>query len=238
MLNIKPFVFAMLFSSTPLYAHTLEELRYYSEEYFPYNFTEQKQVSGFSIELLALVFKQLGSPMPKVEMVPWARGYSILQQQSYTVLFSTIKTHQRKDYFKWACPINSAKGQFYGLSDSKLKISQLSDAASYKIAVIKGQAIDGYLSNTELKDNLHRLKTVEQAFKLLALRRVDLIALAEQSVVGHESSFKPIYRLFEHQYCFAFNRSISQLELQRFQQALAQVRESAEFAALFKKYFE
>ncbi|WP_163131370.1 ABC transporter substrate-binding protein [Agarivorans sp. Alg241-V36] len=220
-----------------LSARTLEQLDYYSEEFFPYNYLEQGQAVGFSVELLALIFAQLESPAPEVKIVPWTRGYATLQHQAFTVLFSTIKTPQRADRFEWACPINVSRGKFYGLTDSELEITSLKDAENLKIAIMKGQAIDGFLTRSDFTAELIPVKSVEQAFRLLALRRVDLIALTEQSLEGHQSSFKPLYTLFEHDYCFAFNRSISQQELARFQAALEQVRQSDAFEKLYQKYF-
>jgi polar amino acid transport system substrate-binding protein len=160
-----------------------------------------------------------------------------LQHQAFTVLFSTIKTKPRIDKFEWACPINISRGKFYGLTDSELEITSLKDAENLKIAIMKGQAIDGFLTRSDFTAELIPVKSVEQAFKLLALRRVDLIALTEQSLEGHESSFKPLYTLFENDYCFAFNRSISQQELARFQAALEQVRQTEAFEKLYQKYF-
>ncbi|WP_406610939.1 substrate-binding periplasmic protein [Agarivorans sp. JK6] len=238
MLGFKLVVFTVsLLCCSQLSARTLEQLDYYSEEFFPYNYVEDEQAAGFSVELLALIFAQLNSPAPKVKIVPWTRGYATLQQQAYTVLFSTIKTEPRKNKFEWACPINVSRGKFYGLSDSKLEIRSLKDAENLKIAIMKGQAIDGFLTKSDFAAELVPVKSVEQAFKLLALRRVDLMALTEQSLEGHQSSFKPLYTLFENDYCFAFNRSISQQQLTRFQQALTQVRETEAFQQLYQKYF-
>lgn len=220
-----------------LSARTLEQLDYYSEEFFPYNYLEDGKAVGFSVELLTLIFAQLESPAPKVKIVPWTRGYATLQHQAFTVLFSTIKTKPRIDKFEWACPINISRGKFYGLTDSELEITSLKDAENLKIAIMKGQAIDGFLTRSDFTAELIPVKSVEQAFKLLALRRVDLIALTEQSLEGHESSFKPLYTLFENDYCFAFNRSISQQELARFQAALEQVRQTEAFEKLYQKYF-
>ena len=168
MLGFKLVVFVgSLLCCSQLSARTLEQLEYYSEEFFPYNYVEDGQAAGFSVELLTLIFAQLNSPAPKVKIVPWARGYATLQQQAYTVLFSTIKTEPRKNKFEWACPINVSRGKFYGLSDSKLEISSLKDAENLKIAIMKGQAIDGFLTKSDFTAELVPVKSVEQAFKLL-----------------------------------------------------------------------
>ncbi|MGY5449980.1 substrate-binding periplasmic protein [Agarivorans sp. MS3-6] len=230
------FLSGLLSSTTK--AHSLEEITFYSEEFFPYNYTENLQVTGFSVELLGLVFKQLGSPPPEVKIVPWKRGYTLLEKLDYTALFSTIKTEQRFPLFHWACPINRSSANLYVLSDSQLSVQNLADLSAYKIAVLKDQAIEAYLHKAGLQFSAVPTKSVEQSFKLLALRRVDMIALVSEYLDDHPRSFKPIYQLFEKEYCFAFNSSLSTKELNRFQQALAQVRLSQDYSDLYTKYFE
>ncbi|WP_432453682.1 MULTISPECIES: substrate-binding periplasmic protein [unclassified Agarivorans] len=236
--RIKLLIACSLFTSIQLQAHTLEELSYMSEDFFPYNYVEQQQPQGFAVELLSLVFQQLGSPLPEIQFLPWKRAYAKLQQLPYTVLFSTIKTAQRESKFKWACPINIGQANLYALNDSKIEITALADLANYKVALLSGQSIHAYLNDAGLQHNIVAIKTIEQAFKLLALRRVDLLALVSEHIDPHELSFKQVYSLFDNEYCYAFHPSVSEPELRRFQRALQLVVSSASYQKLYQKYFK
>jgi len=218
-------------------AESLKALDYYTEEFFPYNYSHQGELSGFSFELLELIYDHLGQPVPEVKILPWPRAYVMAQYQPNSVLFSTIKTTNRLSMFRWVCPINVSRAQLFGLLDSQLNITQLSDLNNIKIAVLRGQAIDGFLSKKGFEDSLVRVKSLEQASRLLALRRVQALAMVSQRNSMDMQSFKLLYSLFESEYCFAFNLAVEAAQVAIFSQALAAVQASPEYQKLYLKYF-
>ena len=64
-----------------LAAQTINDFRLMTEEYPPYNFTENGVVKGICVDVLAEVLKDMGSSKTAkdIEVLPWARGYSIVQ---------------------------------------------------------------------------------------------------------------------------------------------------------------
>lgn len=81
------------------------ELNYYTEDYPPYNYLKNGKVTGIAVETLNLVWEELGESPKKISLVPWARGYQKILNENDIVLFSTTRTPERENLFKWACPI-------------------------------------------------------------------------------------------------------------------------------------
>jgi len=92
----------ILFSSVSV-AQTLEDIKWYTEEYPPYNFVEDGNLKGIAVDLLLAVWKKIGLNKTKkdIKVVPWARGVKMIKTKPGTCLFSTTLTSERKDVLGW-----------------------------------------------------------------------------------------------------------------------------------------
>ncbi len=104
-------------------------LRLLTEDYAPYNYMEQGQLVGVSVELVQEICHRLNLPS-RIEVLPWARAYEIAQQDAHAVLFTTTLTQERKALFQWVGPLIDTKWAFFALKGSGITITSLEEAKS------------------------------------------------------------------------------------------------------------
>ena len=99
------------------------QLQFYTEEYAPVSFLQNGIADGMAGELVRALLQRLGETA-SIRVVPWSRGYHIVQNTPGTALFATIRNAEREPHFKWVGPIMLAQDAYYGLKGSGLKIDQ------------------------------------------------------------------------------------------------------------------
>jgi len=85
-------VFSLLNSTVSAKEVDVADLFYMTEDYKPYNYVENNQLQGISVDLLKLMWKEMGYSEQKINQLPWARGYDFVQKKADTVLFATART--------------------------------------------------------------------------------------------------------------------------------------------------
>jgi len=103
------------------------KLRIYTENSPPANYLAGGRLQGLSVEIVREILRRLKIP-DTIEIVPWARGYTMALNQPNVALFSTTRLPQREKLFKWVGPIYSQTWGFYGKKDSGIKINSLAGA--------------------------------------------------------------------------------------------------------------
>ena len=84
-----------------LLANSIETLDYITEQYAPYNYQDESGIpQGMAVEVLNKVWEVLDIPPQKIDIFPWARGYSLALNKKNTLLFSTTRSPSREDLFK------------------------------------------------------------------------------------------------------------------------------------------
>ncbi len=83
------------------FAADITGLKYMTEIYPPFNFEKNGQLQGVAVDFLKEVWKEIGIPEQKIEILPWARAYNLVQKTPNTVLFSTTRSEARENLFKW-----------------------------------------------------------------------------------------------------------------------------------------
>src|SRR3954465_9950210 len=100
------------FASVPAIA-----LQMLTEEYPPYNYTENKALVGVSTEILVEMGKRANVPMT-FAIMPWPDASDQTQKKVETCIFSTGRLPNRERIFKWVGPLATnewglfAKGGF------------------------------------------------------------------------------------------------------------------------------
>ncbi len=144
-----------------------------TEENPPVNFTQNGKLTGFSTQIVREILKRLGRSDP-IQVLPWARGYQMLQQKPDVVLFSTIRSKEREHLFKWAGPLCIEHWGFYARRDSALRIRSLEDAKRVRaIATYRDDAKEQFLKAHGFT-NLDSSNSPFSNLKKLMSGRVDL----------------------------------------------------------------
>jgi polar amino acid transport system substrate-binding protein len=145
-----------------------------TEDGYPLQYMKDQKIVGTGTELVEAVMKQAGLTYT-IQIYPWARAYRSAQNQKNVLIYSMTRTPQREWQFKWV-------GEILPLNYSLLRLksrpevapTSLQDAKSYNIGVIRQDVVHQYLEREEFL-NLEPVATVEQNFKKLLAKRVDLI---------------------------------------------------------------
>lgn len=89
------FLLASLLATVAIAKSDLQSITYLTEEYPPYNFTENGELHGIAVDLLVAATARATQPVAKedISVQPWARAYRTVLINKDTVLFFD-HTHQ------------------------------------------------------------------------------------------------------------------------------------------------
>nr|WP_290835815.1 transporter substrate-binding domain-containing protein [Halomonas sp.] len=215
---------------------TLTSLMFITEEYPPYNYSANQQLTGKSIELLEAIFAATDTPLSRddIRYYPWVRGYELTLNQPNTVLFSTTRTAAREADFHWVGPIARDQVVLLAHRDTPIAIATLSQAIDrgLRVAVIRedigAQALieAGYPEHLILSAMDNR-----SALHMLMRGRVDLWAYSAEVAAwiaeseGYpQNSLIPVHTLSESSLYFAINQATDSRLVSMMQQALEKVQ--------------
>jgi polar amino acid transport system substrate-binding protein len=86
-----------------------------------------------------------------LELLPWKRAYTLLQQRPDACLFSTTRTPERESLFRWVGPTDEADWILLGRADHDYNLHSLEDARKLRIGTYHGDARDAYLRERGFK---------------------------------------------------------------------------------------
>jgi len=228
----------------------LPSLTLLTEQYQPFNFIDPadktNRVQGIAVDLMNEMLVMAGSDQTwqDIYLQPWTRGYITVQNDKNTVLFSTARTHEREDLFKWACPIAELKTELIALKSSRMKIASLSDLIKYQIGSIKHDVGEQLIHTAGVpSSSTQRTSTQESNIKKLQAGRIDLYVGSMASVasmcksIGCDADlFQPVYTLDVSQLCFAFNKDTDDSIITQLQSALDELIAMGLLEELHMKY--
>lgn len=139
------------------------------------------ELGGPAVEVVREIQRRVNNTDP-IDLVPWARGYRLVETQANTALFIMARTASRNPQFQWIGPFTEAAYALYVKADSKIVLRSLDDAKQLKsIGVYRDDARDQMLTQAGFT-NLDR--TVENISNLrkLMLGRVDAFASSNVAI--------------------------------------------------------
>ena len=236
---------AMLFGAGNASAG-LEQLRWYSEEYAPINFSGEDGIaSGISIELLEAMMVHLDTPFSRsqVQILPWARGYRIAQEQPGACLFATTVTDTRREVFKFVEPAVEVGISIIAPKAAALQIDSMDALSSLQIGVVREDIGEQLLQETGLELRLVRTDSARGLMRMLAGGRFDAISyndavtfwtMREEDIDPND--FEIIHVLSRGVMGYACHRDTDPALLARLQQALDQLIADGTAANIQQRY--
>lgn len=224
-------------------AQSAQDLIYITEPYYPYNYKADGQIKGLSVDVLRLVWRQLGIPPQPITIMPWARGYKLTQVQPGTVLFSMARTPEREELFRWVGPIHTVRFVLKGKKSKNYQVKSMADLHGMAIGTLADDVGDVLLGS--LADHARIEPVADTAFslKMLEYDRIDLMAYEEKSFdqLAQASGLDPnqyetVFVLKETGVYYALNSQTSQELVDRMQQALNVVRASPGYEQILTHY--
>lgn len=238
---------AMLFPAT-LWASSLDELNLVTEFYPPYNYEEDGQIKGISVDILLRALEKTGSSLTRsdIELMQWSKGYDLALNSPGTLLFATTRTEDREDLFKWAGPISPTKISLVAKKGSGVGIDNLGDIAAkdYKIGVVKDDVAHQILKKRGVPESCLEIRAFPGLnFMELYKGEIDAWAYEENvamwisGVYGFDSSdFDPVYTLQKGEFFYAFHKDTPDSAVNALQKALDEVRAEGGYEQVMDEY--
>ncbi len=217
-----------------------------TEDWIPYQFEKNGNLEGIAVDLLVLLLKRVGSRQSRkdIKMYPWARGYDILQSRENTILFSTTRTPERENVFKWVGPIFKNSTFLIGKKSKDIKIKTNKDLGKYEIGTIIDDASELYMVRLGLPlKQLQRNTSSINNLKKMNIDRIDLI-VSGWYALKHDAEklginpdlFEKVYQIETADVSFAFNIKTSNQIIEKFQSALDEIKSEGALNKILFKY--
>jgi len=238
--------FLFLFSCGFLGAQTLEEITFLTEEYPPYNYTENGQLKGIAVDCLEWILRDLNTAITRdhFRSVPWTGGYQRVQNHPGTALFAMVRTPERESLFRWVGPIVKSTTSLIARRDSHIQIHTPEDVSGYTIGVVTNDIGEQRTKKILTKGALDAVTDPRLNARKLAHHRIDLWAYEFEvaQLVLQQEGFDP--SLFEIVYTFtnneeayfAFHKDTSQQLIDQLQASLDKLRASDDYKKIIDRY--
>jgi len=159
------------------------ELTVITENYPPLNYVEDDVLKGPAIEIVDAIMKRLKISTP-IKVLPWARGYNLVQNKANTLLFSMTRSEKRETMFKWVGPLAEKKIGMFARRGSGIVLKSMDDARKYRVGVqLAGFGME------ELQrlgfENLDPSSSPEANLRKLLAGRMDLWYASNATVAGN-----------------------------------------------------
>jgi len=250
------FVSIVLFSSVGT-AQTLEDLKWFTEEYPPYNFVENGgKKKGIAVDLLLEIWKKLGLKKTEkdIKFVPWARGVKMVKTKPGTCLFAATLTSERKDILGWkfVFPIplinDEPENHVIARKSKNISINSIEDLKNFKgkYGVVRGDVGEGLLIGAGVNSaKLDKAANPVSLVKKLDKGRYDLIsysfstASTKMKDVGIDpGKFEVVFAFPPKPMGYAFYHSTDPAILKKIQAALDSLHSDGTAERIRLKYFK
>lgn len=232
---MKKVLLSLLFAAT-LFA---DEFIVMTEDLKPYNYLQDGELKGISVELVQKILENLNYNEQEISVYPWARAEHILQTNPKAVLFSMSYTPQRAKEYKFACPLSEVEVFLFVNKDTPLNVQNLEDARELTIGVVKDFAAHKYLVERGFTGFDYSSSTKVMVEKLTQ-NKIDAFVATPYSVFSLDVDSSKVkqtqVRLYATNLCIAFNKEISDTEVQKWQEQLQKLRQSEFYETIYKKY--
>ena len=164
-------------------SNAVSRIKFMTEDYPPFNYTKDGKLQGISVDILVELFKRTATELTRdnIELLSWARGYNLTLNRENHALFSTTRTAERENLFKWVGPFATHTVGLTARKESGIKVNSNEDLQNLRIGVVKDDVGHLLLRAAGVPDEkLDIVLTNESNYKKLIAGRVDVISYARE----------------------------------------------------------
>jgi polar amino acid transport system substrate-binding protein len=222
----------------------------YTEEFPPYNFTQDSQLKGINADVVNALCENAGFDC-EIRVLPWGRAYGKTLNERNSGLFSTSRILQREELFKWVGPIVFSNACFYKLkSRQDITVKNQQDLQNYTVGLSRNDIYQLMLENMGLVEDKHFLTYSQKHHdsKLFAAGKLDLIIgssltlMSQLNTVGLSvSDVTPVFELNDDALkgnFIAFNKETDPALIEKLQNALGEIKKSGAIERIAKRYVQ
>ncbi|MFO6425205.1 substrate-binding periplasmic protein [Motilimonas sp. KMU-193] len=218
-----------------------------TEEYAPYNYTQQGEVKGLASQIVQATLQRAGFSY-QIKVLPWSRAYHLAKSNPNTLIYSISRTLHREPYFYWIGPIATIESHFFSLKSRQdiQPFSQLKQARQYQVGSIRDDYIEQFLLLHGFT-NLQRNNNHEANLEKLLLGRIDLWPVSKETAsyylglrgLSLDQELKLVHSISSFsgtELYMAMGLDTPQATVERLRQALSQIQNDGTYDKLTKQH--
>jgi len=214
-----------------------EKIVLMTEEWAPYNYEKDGEVKGVSAEVIKAIQQKIGNSDP-IEIQSWNRAYKSTEERQNNALFSTTRTKERENLFKWVGPIAENNSYFFKKKGNPLEVKTLEDAKKVNLIGAGSKTNADFITlKAQGFNNLSTLDTQSNPINLIVNGRVDLGGSNPLTAYFHlKKNNLPIDAIentgllvFSAPLYLAFNKNTDDKIINEWQKGLDELVQSGEF---------
>jgi len=221
----------------------------YTESFPPYNFKDNTgQLAGINHDIVKDTCERAAITCEFI-MLPWKRAYHLVQNNPQSAIISLAKTQERVPLFEWVGPLVSNQTYFYKLKTSEhIVMDDITQAKNYSLGIVRGDIYEmlvrrlGFVADK----NLLLFSEADSFMRLFFKKRIDLI-IGSDFTIGHQTEpfgysrddlvkLKQIHVDELKGNYIGFNKAASPVVVERFNQALKQLKAESEYKPYINRY--
>ncbi len=221
----------------------------YTESFPPYNFKDNTgQLAGINHDIVKDTCERAAIACEFI-MLPWKRAYHLVQNNPQSAIISLAKTQERVPLFEWVGPLVSNQTYFYKLKTSEhIVMDDITQAKNYSLGIVRGDIYEmlvrrlGFVADK----NLLLFSEADSFMRLFFKKRIDLI-IGSDFTIGHQTEpfgysrddlvkLKQIHVDELKGNYIGFNKAASPVVVERFNQALKQLKAESEYKPYINRY--
>lgn len=216
-----------------------------TEEWPPYNYTEEEKLTGFSVEIVQNMMQVMDKDY-QIQLLPSMRTTRVISTRPRTIMFSLFRTPEREPNYKWIGPLINGAIFPYKKRDNKLKIESLEEMRNVRRIATRHSGLIPNILSAQGFENLDMTATSSlQVYRKLLVGRAD-IAISDTDLgvsynlklLGAEMAVLekiPII-IFKSDLYIAASKDIADTEIQQWQSALDTLKENGIYDEIYEKY--
>jgi len=221
-----------------------ERYQVVTEEWAPYNYRENHQITGMTTEIVRAIMAITGDDFEMV-LLPSMRASHVLKSKPRTILYSMFRTPEREQSFKWVGPIVEESMHPWQLAKAP-PISSLEQLMHAPQITTRHAGLLPDLLRSMGFDNLDRSATESlQLYRMLLAGRTQIIIGDTDAGVAYYSRQLGIpdgtlrqipIELYRSSLYIAFSPDSDDRLVAAWAGALEQLRQSGELARIKRRY--
>lgn len=208
-----------------------------TENYPPYNYSEDGELKGLSVELMRLIMADAGLEYD-MELMPWARAIALAENKNGYCVFSTVHTKERDRRFQWVEPLLISYNYLVKSADSKVQAATLDEARKHLVGTQLGDYTVGILEGLQFK-RIDLASDIEVTLRKLLLGRIDLMPMGGSLVEELQQKgipVKPLLVLTKSLNSVACNKEIPAETIAKMQASLDKLTEDGTWDSILGKH--
>lgn len=220
-----------------------------TEDYPPYGFIENGELTGIAVELVKELFKRVDVPV-EINLLPWTRALKMAELGEADGIFTTFFSAERAEYLQYVKEPLAFEAQYiYYRASDKLDLGDsITSLSKYKIGIVqdyflgdvfekaKAEGVLRVEENTDLETNIQKLLDgkidimIDHHYSTMyRLKRLGLLEKIKESP-------KPFRNPESLHLCFSRKGKVEADLIERIQEALVDMKKDGTYQSIVDSY--